>query len=145
LLLVLISTAAKPLAIARLEVSDYLSADGSVREASVLRAHAAINGKERPLFFASAKVVASVDAYLEERIRRGQGTQGSTTYRGLDPHSRLFLTGDGHAMPINVRAIGHGRQYRCGVILDIHRRIFDRAGLKGVSAPRSRPKGPPPR
>ena len=134
LLLVLFSTAAKPLEIARLEVSDYLSEDGSVREASVLRAKAAINGKERPLFFASTKVVAAVDAYLEERIRRGQGTKASTKYRGLDPNSRLFLTGDGHAMPINVRAIGRGRQYRCGVILDIYRRIFARAGLKGVSA-----------
>ena len=37
-------------------------------------------------------------------------------------------------MPINVRAIGNRRQYRCGVILDIYRRIFARAGLKGVSA-----------
>ena len=134
LLLVLFSTAAKPLEIARLEVSDYLSEDGSVREASVLRTNAAINGKERPLFFASTKVVAAVDAYLEERIRRGQGTKESTKYRGLDPNSRLFLTGDGQAMPINVRAIGYRRQYRCGVILDIYRRIFARAGLKGVSA-----------
>jgi integrase len=134
LLLVLFSTAAKPLEIARLEVSDYLSEDGSVREASVLRADAAINGKERPLYFASTKVVAAVDAYLEERVRRGQGTKESTKYRGLDPNSRLFLPGDGQAMPINVRAIGYRRQYRCGVILDIYRRIFARAGLKGVSA-----------
>jgi len=37
-------------------------------------------------------------------------------------------------MPINVRSTGRGRQYRCGVILDIYRRIFARAGLKGVSA-----------
>ena len=88
LLLVLFSTAAKPLEIARLEVSDYLSEDGSVREASVLRADAAINGKERPLFFASTKVVAAVDAYSEERGRRGQGTKASTKYRGLDPEPR---------------------------------------------------------
>ena len=37
-------------------------------------------------------------------------------------------------MPITVRVIGRGRQYRCGIILDIYRRIFARAGLKGVSA-----------
>ena len=134
LLLVLFSTAAKPLEIARLEVRDYLSDDGSVREESVMRAAVAINGKERPLFFASTKVVAAVDAYLEERSRRGQAATQSTKYRGLDPDSRLFLTGDGHAMPITVRAIGRGRQYRCGIILDIYRRIFARAGLKGVSA-----------
>ena len=37
-------------------------------------------------------------------------------------------------MPIKVRTMGNRRQYRCGVILDIYRRIFARAGLKGVSA-----------
>ena len=99
LLLVLFATAAKPLEIARLVVSDYLTDDGSVREESVMRADAAINGKERPLFFASTKVVAAVDAYLEERVRRGQGTRKATKYRGLDPDSRLFLTGDGREMP----------------------------------------------
>ena len=134
LLLVLFATAAKPLEIARLEVRDYLTEDGSVREESMMRADAAINGKGRPLFFASTKVVGAIDAYLEERIRRGQGTKDSTMYRGLDPDSRLFLTGKGCAMPIKVRATAGGRQYRCGVILDIYRRIFARAGLKGVSA-----------
>jgi site-specific recombinase XerD len=134
LLLVLFATAAKPLEIARLEVRDYLTEDGSVREASVMRADTAINGKERPLFFASTKVVAAVDAYLEERVRSGQNTKDGMNYRGLDPNSRLFLTGDGHEMPIRVRVIGNRRQCRCGVILDIYRRIFARAGLKGLSA-----------
>jgi integrase len=100
LLLVLLSTAAKPLEIARLLVGDYLTEEGLVREESVMRADAAINGTERPLFFASTKVVAAVDAYLEERARRGQGTKDRTKYRGLDPDSRLFLTGDGRELPI---------------------------------------------
>ena len=134
LLLVLLSTAAKPLEIARLLVGDYLTEGGLVREESVMRADAAINGTERPLFFASTKVVAAVDAYLDERARRGQGTKDRTKYRGFDPDSRLFLTGDGHELPIKVRAMGDRRQYRCGVLLDIYRRIFARAGLKGVSA-----------
>jgi integrase len=134
LLLVLFSTAAKPLEIARFEVGDYLTEDGLVREESVMRADAAINGTERALFFASTKVVTAVDAYLEERARRGQGTKDRTKYRGLDPDSRLFLTGDGHELPIKVRAMGNRRQSRCGVLLDIYRRIFARAGLKGVSA-----------
>jgi integrase len=134
LLLVLLSTAAKPLEIARLLVGDYLTEDGLVREESLMRTDAAINGTERPLFFASTKVVAAVDAYLGERARRGQGMKDKTKYRGLDPDSRLFLTGDGHELPIKVRAMGDRRQYRCGVLLDIYRRIFARAGLKGVSA-----------
>src|SRR5438552_1673444 len=72
LLLVLLSTAAKPLEIARLLVGDYLTEEGLVREESVMRADAAINGTTRPLFFASTKLVAAVDAYLDERARRGQ-------------------------------------------------------------------------
>ena len=134
LLLVLFATAAKPLEIARLVVSDYLTDDGSVREESVMRADAAINGKERPLFFASTKVVAAVDAYLEERVRHGQGTRKATTYRGLDPDSGLFLTGDGRAMPVKVRAVGNRKHHLCDAIHDIYRKTFARAGLKGVSA-----------
>ncbi|MEP7346574.1 MAG: site-specific integrase, partial [Gemmatimonadaceae bacterium] len=134
LLLVLFATAAKPLEIARLEVRDYLTQDGSVREESVLRADAAINGRPRPLFFASTRLVAAMDAYLAERVRRGQGTTNGTKYRGLDPKSRLFLTDGGHAMPIRLRANGSRKHYLCGVILDIYRKIFARAGLKGVSA-----------
>ena len=99
-----------------------------------MRADAAINGNERPLFFASTKVVAAVDAYLEERIRRGQGATEWTKYRGLDPHSRLFLTDDGHKMPIKVRALGNRKHHLCGVILDIYRKAFARAGFKGVSS-----------
>jgi site-specific recombinase XerD len=134
LLLVLFATAAKPLEIARLRLSDYLSEDGLVREESVMRADAAINGKARPLFFASPKVVAAVDAYLEERVRRGQGTTKSTKYRGLDPDSGLFLTRAGHDIPINIRAIGNGKHHLCDAIRYIYRKIFARAGLKDVSA-----------
>src|SRR5207249_11824316 len=92
------------LEIARFQVRDHLNEDGAVREESVMRAAVAINGKERPLFFASTKVVAAVDAYLDERVRRGQGATTVTKYRRLDPGSRLFLTADGHDMPIAVRA-----------------------------------------
>jgi integrase len=134
LLLVLFSTAAKPLEIARLEVRDYLSEDGSVREESVLRADAAINGKARPLFFASASVVAAIDAYLEERIRRGQGMTTCAAYRGLDPQSGLFLTANGDDMPIRVRAIGNRKHHLCSMIHDIYRKAFARAGFNDVSA-----------
>jgi hypothetical protein len=55
-------------------------------------------------------------------------------YRGLDPESRLFLTGDGREMPIKVRAVGNRKHHLCDVIHDIYRKTFARAGLKGVSA-----------
>ena len=37
-------------------------------------------------------------------------------------------------MPIKVRAIGSRKHHLCGVILDIYRKAFARAGLNGVSA-----------
>lgn len=134
LLLVLFSTAAKPLEIARLEVRDYLHANGSVREDSVMRPEVAVNGKARPLFFASAKANAAIDTYLDERVRCGHGVAMSAAYRGPDPMSRLFLTDDGKAMPIKIRQKGKQRHYLCGAILDVYRKIFARSGLKGVSA-----------
>lgn len=132
LLLVLFSTAARPLEIARLEVGDYLNADGSVREESVLRAEASVNGKSRPLFFVSRSVVTAIDAYLAERRLRGHGSVLSPAYRGLDPRSRLFLTRDGTPMPIRVRVVGPHRHCRCNAIHDIYQRIFATAGLAGI-------------
>jgi len=134
LLLVLFATAAKPLEIARLEVRDYLNEDGSVREESVLRAEAAVTGKERPLFFASKKAIAIIDEYLKDRLQRDQGINGRHVYRGLDPHSRLFLTDEGFPMPIRVSAGSKQERHFCRAILDIYRRLFRTAGLKGVSA-----------
>ncbi len=134
LLLALFSTAAKPLEIARLEVRDYLNENGSIREESTMRAEAAIGGAARPLFFASAKANAAIDAYLQERVRRRQGVHQSRKYRGLDPMSRLFLTDEGNAIPIKIKEQGKQRHHLCSVIQNIYRKIFARAGLEGVSA-----------
>lgn len=134
LLLTLFATGAKPLEIARLEVRDYLHENGSIREDSVLRAEAAINGETRPLFFASAKANAAIDIYLAQRMLRGYGVWRHAGYRGLDPASRLFLTNEGHPMPIRIRQNGKQRHCLCSVILGIYRKIFARSGLRGVSA-----------
>lgn len=134
LLLVLFVTAARPLEIARLEVRDYLNENGSVRVDSMLRADAANNGVRRRIFFASAKANAAIDAYLGERVQRGQGVKKSKKYRGLDPMSKLFLTDDGNEMAVKIQRNGNHRYLYCGVLQGIYRRIFRRSGLKGVSA-----------
>lgn len=134
LLLVLFSTAARPLEIARLTVCDYLHADGSVREESTLPADAAIGGRARPLYFASDRTIAAVDAYLADRQQHGYGLHAEATFRGLDPRSRLFLTSDGQAMTIRCKEDGRHRQFSCRTILDIYRKLFAHAGLDGLSA-----------
>lgn len=135
LLLVLFSTGARPLEIARLQISDYLAADGDVREISELRADAAVNGRARPLYFASAKVNAAIDAYLVQRARcGGAGADGSTQgFRGLAPDSGLFLMADGRPFEIICHG-GHRRErYLCRGILDVYRSIFRCIGMVGLS------------
>jgi integrase len=134
LLYVLLSTGARPLEIARLEVRDYLNEDGSVREESVMRAEVAISRKARPLFFASTKAQEAVDRYVEERGRANADMEKLSGFRGLDPHSRLFLTEAGE--PFEIVHYGETGQTRflCRGILDAYRKIFRRTGMEGVSA-----------
>jgi integrase len=84
----LFATGLRPLEIARIEVRDYLHADGSVCRESELRADAAINGKLRPLYFSSSRLDDALAAYFRERLAGGHGLGGPDVYRGLDPGSR---------------------------------------------------------
>lgn len=134
LLYVLLSTGARPLEIARLEVRDYLNQNGSVREESMMRAEVAVNRRARPLFFANTKTKEAVDRYLGERLRRRSGMEKFPGFQGLDPYSRLFLTEAGD--PFEIVSYGENGQTRflCRGILDAYRKIFRRTGLEGVSA-----------
>src|SRR5262245_2180529 len=133
LLYTVFATGAKPIEIARLRVRDYLTADGVAVEEAILDEQTAFNGKPRRIFFCNRQAVQAIDAYLEERSRLGHGTGKSKQFRGLDPESSLFLTNDGRGMQITSRVNGNKRHHHA-VILDLYRRIFARAGLRGISA-----------
>jgi integrase len=132
LLYVLFCTGAKPLEIARLTVSDYLEADGSVRAHSALRPEAAARSHSRPLYFQSARACAAVDAYLEERRRRRLGLGTAERYRGLDPRSALFLTERGHGFEVRARSPTDSRS-TSPLLIATFRKIFERAGWHGVT------------
>jgi len=134
LLYILLISGARPLEIARLEVRDYLNADGSVREESTMRAEAAVNGKTRPLFFASRKAKEAIDRYLAERLRDVPGTGQTSAYRGFDPLDRLFLSDAGTPFEIVTYAEDGQTRFLCRGIHDAYRKIFRRTGLEGVSA-----------
>ena len=132
LLLTLLCTGAKPLEIARLQVQDYLCAGGTVRRESRLHGWAATRSKERPIFFESERACDAIDAYLEERLRRRIAVSLSADFRGLDPHSALFLTESGK--PFRVRARGpEDPRPTCPVLLATFAGIFRRAGWRGVN------------
>ena len=131
-------TGLRPLEIARLEVRDYLREDGSVCRESELRAEVAINGKRRPLFFSSNRLDDVLAAYFRERLEHGHGLGVPDLYRGLDPGSRLFLspTGEEYKITPNGRP-GQNRQV-CRVLLEVYRKLFRYAGLRGLSAQSAR-------
>ena len=89
------ATGLRPLEVARLQVADYLTEEGQVRRASVLRAEAAINGRPRPLHFRHRRLDESMSAYLAMRHAAGHGRGQTLGWRGLAPESPLFLTCDG--------------------------------------------------
>ena len=135
----LFATGLRPLEIARIEVRDYLHADGSVCRESELRADAAINGKLRPLYFSSNRLDDALAAYFRERLAGGHGLGGPDVYRGLDPGSRLFLSPSGEPYKITPNNGGPGQnRYVCRALLEIYRKLFRYAELKGLSAQSAR-------
>ncbi|MBE0550544.1 MAG: site-specific integrase [Rubrivivax sp.] len=129
----LFATGARPLEIARIEVRDYLGTDGSVRRASELRAEAAITGKPRPLYFTSTRLDDALAAYLSERVEQGQGVTTGSGYRGLDPHSCLFLSPAGLGFAIKAFGADGQRRYLCRPILEAYRKLFRYADLRDVT------------
>lgn len=134
LYLVLLATGARPLEIARLEVRDYLNADGGIRYNSELRADAAITGRSRPLYFRSSQLTQALDAYLAERGSPGEAQEGAGAYRGLDPFSRLFLSQSGAGFEIRPYGENGQRRFRCRAIQETYRKLFRYAELKQVTA-----------
>lgn len=129
-----LATGARPLEIARLELQDYLHADGTVRRESELRAEVAVTRKSRPLYFASSKLDEALSAYLCERLALGHGLGDPSTFRGLDAGSRLFLTPFGDPFPITPYGAPGQVRYLCRPILETYRKVFRCAELQGATA-----------
>ncbi|RCW69548.1 site-specific integrase [Pseudorhodoferax soli] len=132
---ILLATGLPPLEVARLEVSDYLNADGTVRLASTVRASVAVNGRSRPLYFSSPAACEAIDAYLATRARPGPSIPGSDAcFRGLDPQGALFLTQAGNPFHVASVPSGSRAQALCREVHYAYRKIFRRIGIPGLSA-----------
>lgn len=130
----LFATGARPLEVARMEVRDYLDAQGGVRRESQIRAEVAITGKSRPLHFSSTKLDQALAMYLEERLEQRLGVTTADAYRGLDPHSRLFLSATGDGFKITPYGEGGQRRFLCRPILETYSKLFRYSELEGVTA-----------
>lgn len=122
--------------LARMPVSRYLKPDGTLLEKSSITAEIAYNGKERPLYWSNAKVVAAIDKYLEYRIRNKHGiTTRKAAYRGLDPDGPLFLTGEGLPYKLIQRPTKTGAiSYSCDSLSQLFRKLHLQSGIEGASA-----------
>ncbi|ATJ86497.1 site-specific integrase [Ralstonia solanacearum] len=140
LLLVAYGTGLTPNEIAKLLVSDYLQANGQIRIESHVRAEIAFNGRVRPLLWASAKVRAAIDVYLEHRLAFRHGiTTSPAAYRGLDCRSPLFLTGEGEPFGFTRRVTAAGAtSYSCESLTEIFRRLHQQAGIINGNASSAR-------
>lgn len=120
----------------QLLLSDYLSADGTIKDKSLIRAEIAYNGKARPLYWSSPRVTAALDKYLEYRLVHKHGiTTRKAAYRGLDPDSPLFRTGDGEPYRLIARKTGTGAiSYSCDSLSQLFRKLHLQAGIEGASA-----------
>jgi site-specific recombinase XerD len=125
---------------AKLSVSDYLAEDGQTRVDSTLRAEIAFNGKARPLVWANHKACAALDDYLCHRSEQRQGvTTAPAAYRGLDPHSPLFLTDAGEPFTFTRRVTRTGAaSYSCESLTEIVRRLHLQAGIEQGNASAAR-------
>lgn len=96
----------------------------------------AFNGKERPLWWSNTKVVDAIDKYLAFRLTHKHGvTTRKTAYRGLDPNSTIFLTGEGAPYKRIERLTGAGSiSYSCDSLSQLFRRLHQQAGIEGASA-----------
>ncbi len=132
---IVLATGARPLEVARLEIADYLNADGTVRSCSEMRAPVSVNRKARPLFFRSAPAVKAIDAYLEHRLAEsGRSTDADASYRGFAPHDRLFLNVAGLPYVVHCLEVEGRPRFLCRQMLDTYRRIFKRINMHGMSA-----------
>lgn len=123
-----ISTGARPLQIAQLQVSDYLDQNGDSRDRSTALGFAGQQRAVSAVSFRDARLRVALDAYLEERRRRGFGVTGQAKFRGLCAASMLFLTRDGRPFNIKPRAANDPRP-ACPVLGALLRRILAQAGM----------------
>jgi len=134
----LFATGARPLEIARLEIRDYLDADGGIRRKSLMRSEVAINGRSRALYFASSHLDEALANYLQERLAQNLGVHQEEAFGGFDPMSRLFLSATGEGFKI-IPYLEKGKtRYLCRPILETYDKLFRYAEIKDVSARSSR-------
>lgn len=123
-----------PREIGDLRVADVVDTKGAVRRKVLIRAEVAYNGYERTVFTSNQKVRAPLEEYLDWRVVNGVGLGTPGRFRGLDPHSHLYIngrTGEGFRMT-QYKQDGKDRQSAM-VISALFREVLQQAGVEGCA------------
>lgn len=122
--------------VARMPLSAYLKADGTIKEKSQVDSEFSYNGKARPLYWSSPRVTTAIDNYLEYRcIHKIGATTRKGAYRGLDPDTALFRASEGEPYRLTARKGTSGViGYSCDSLSQLFRKLHLQAGIEGASA-----------
>lgn len=139
LIYTIFGTGMMPSEAASLKVENYMNSQGVPLNDTEISADIAFNGRARPLMWTNKKLVAAIDAYLAKRIEQGLGVElNSSSYRGLDPGSPLFLAkgGEGFSFRVTKR---NGKTYRaCASLTNLLNKLIAGAGLEGCNTSSAR-------
>lgn len=118
--------------IGRLTIHDYLISSGKARAKFLVRAEISYNGYERALFWSNPKIARAMDEYLAWRVENSVGMVTPGRYRGLDPHSPLFVNGRTGGPFLGTLYIKGGAVRETAMVLSaLIKRLLTQAGIEG--------------
>lgn len=132
LLYALFATALTPAEIGRLVVHDYCSTDGKTRRKCLVRQEISYNGYSRALYWANTKLTQAIDEYLAWRLTKMVGLGTPDRYRGLDPHSPLFINSKTGGAFTATTYTKDGVQRESAMVLSaLFKKLLKQAGVEG--------------
>lgn len=134
LLYTLFGTGMFPSEIGALRIADVLSSQGEIKRKSLVRAEISYNGYERTLYWSNEKLRRALEDYLNWRVEHqvGAGTPGR--FRGLDPHSFLFVNGRTGVGFTTTKYKKDGVERESAMVLSaLYRLLLKQAGVTGCA------------
>ncbi|MCK9987768.1 MAG: integrase/recombinase XerD [Azoarcus sp.] len=134
LLYTLFGAGLTPGEIAALRVADCVSTNGEVKKKSLVRAEIAYNGYERTVYWTNAKLTQALDDYLDWRVEHQVSLGTTGRFRGLDPHSFLFINGRSGEGFKATRYMKDGVQRESAMVLSaLFKQLLKQAGVEGCA------------
>lgn len=134
LLYTLFGTGMFPSEIQALRVADVLTSTGEIKRKSLVRAEISYNGYERTLYWSNQKLKQALEDYLNWRVEHKAGIGTPGRFRGLDPHSFLFIngrTGEGFTA---TKYQKDGVERESAMVLSaLYRQLLKQAGVEGCA------------